>query len=124
VSAIAESAVVVLAALVGVPEIDQRLRQRPAGAGEDPPAQLDQPRVAVRLDQIGALRRTWLEIRPLGLPDGGRIVVVALRRRHQWCCESVIEHEPRRGERARGEQPAACRINRHDALLAHAPLRF
>src|SRR4029077_3235136 len=33
VPAIAESAVVVLAAFVGVPEIDQRLRQRPAGAG-------------------------------------------------------------------------------------------
>jgi hypothetical protein len=67
VSAIAESASVVLAALVGVPEIDERPRNRPAGAGENLSVEFDQPRLAARLDEIGALGRGGFEIWPFGL---------------------------------------------------------
>src|SRR5262249_61163237 len=63
--AIGKAGVVVLAALVGMPEVEERLRDRPAGAGQNLPAELDSPRRAVRLDEIGAQRRTGLEIRPL-----------------------------------------------------------
>ena len=56
-STIAKSASVVFATLVGVPEIDERARKRAAGASENLSAQFDQPRLAVRLDEIGALGR-------------------------------------------------------------------
>src|SRR5215472_18423313 len=117
--AIAKAGAVVLAALVGMPEVEERLRDGPAGTRQDLPAELDRPRRAVRLDEIGAQRRTGLEIRPLGLPHGRLIAVVALRR---WCKrlrERVIERKAGRGERA--QHSAACGMKRHDGLLACEP---
>src|SRR5262249_51575796 len=55
VPAIAKSAIVVRAAVVGVPEIDERARNRPTGARKNLPTELHQSRLAVRLDEIGAL---------------------------------------------------------------------
>src|SRR5262245_63981436 len=120
--AIAKAGAVVRAALVGMPEVEERLRDGPAGTRQDLPAELDRPRRAVRLDEIGAQRRTGLEIRPLGLPHGRLIAVVALRR---WCKrlrERVIERKAGRGERA--QHSAACGMKRHDGLLACEPAPF
>ena len=80
VPAIAESGIVVRAVLVGVPEIDERARKRAAGASENLSAQFDQPRLAVRLDEIGALGRVIRRARRGACPswmgvmqaDGGR----------------------------------------------------
>src|SRR5258708_16109912 len=107
-----------------MPQIEERARDRPAGARQNPPAEFDPPRLAVRLDEIGALRRTGLEIRPLALPDGRHVAVVALRRRLKRLRESIIEHQAGRGERACGEHSAACGMNRHYGLLACAPAPF
>ena len=79
-STIAKSASVVFATLVGVPEIDERARKRAAGASENLSAQFDQPRLAVRLDEIGALGRVIRRARRGACPswkgvmqaDGGR----------------------------------------------------
>src|SRR5262249_33175534 len=60
--AIAKAGIVVLATFVGMPEIEERLRDRPAGARENLPAELDQPCRAVRLDEISAQRRTGFAI--------------------------------------------------------------
>src|SRR5262245_1557496 len=120
--AIAKAGVVVLAALVGMPEVEERLRDRPAGAGQNLPAELDSPRRAVRLDEIGAQRRTGLEIRPLGLPHGRLIAVVACRRRCKRLRERVIERKAGRGERP--QHSAACGMKRHDGLLACEPAPF
>src|SRR6266508_5297807 len=120
-STIAKSAGVVFAALVGVPEIDERPRNRPAGAGENLSADFDQPRLAVRFDEIGAFGRTGFEIRPFALPHGRCVAVMALRRRCKRLRERINDHKPRRGERARGEQSAACRLKLHHGLLACGP---
>jgi len=120
-SAIAKSAGVVFAAIVGVPEIDERLRNRPARAGENLSAEFDQPRLAVRLDEIGAFGRTGFEKRPFALPHGRCVAVMALRRRCKRLRERIIDHKPRRGKRARGEQSAACGLKLHQDLLACGP---
>src|SRR5262245_21234797 len=112
-STIAKSASVVFAALVGVPEIDERARKRAAGASENLSAQFDQPRLAVRLDEIGAFGRTGFEIWSFGLPQGRCVAVMALRRRCKRLGDSIVEHNPHCGERARGEQTAACRLKLH-----------
>src|SRR5215472_9127624 len=54
--AIPKAGIVVLATFVGMPEIEERLRDWPAGARENLPAELDRPRRAVRLDEIDAQR--------------------------------------------------------------------
>src|SRR5262245_6028922 len=123
-STIAKSAGVVVAALVSVPQIDECPPNRPARAGENLSAEFDQPRLAVRLDEIGALGRTGFEKRPLALPHGRCVAVMALRRRCKRLRERIIDHEPRRGERARGEQSAACRLKLHHGLLACGPALF
>src|SRR5262249_47502320 len=122
VSAIAKAGVVVLAALVGMPEVEERLRDRPAGARQNLPAELNPARRAAKLDELGAQRRTGLEIRPLGLPHGRLIAVVALRRRCKRLRERVIEPKAGRGERA--QHSAACGMKRHDGLLACEPTPF
>src|SRR5215467_9526429 len=116
VSAIAKAGIVVFAALVGVPQVDERLRHRPAGAAEDLAIELDQPRLAGGVDEIGTLRRTRLEKRALGLADGRRIAVVALRRRLKRLRQSIVEHKVGRTERACGEKSAACGMKRHRGL--------
>src|SRR5262252_3126748 len=52
--AIAKADVVIVAALVGMPEVEESARDRLAGARENLPAELDRPCCAVRLDEIGA----------------------------------------------------------------------
>src|SRR5215470_20063652 len=102
-----------------MPEIEERARDRPAGARENLPAELNRPRRVVRLDEIGAQRRTGFEIRPLGLPRGRLIAVVACRRRCKRRRERIIERKSGRGERA--QHSAACGMKRHDGLLACEP---
>src|SRR5262249_13740027 len=99
-----------------------RRRARRARPGQTRPAELDSPRRAVRLDEIGAQRRTGLEIRPLGLPRGRLIAVVACRRRRKRLRERVIERKAGRGERA--QHSAACGMKRHDGLPACEPTPF
>src|SRR5262249_45755496 len=116
-STIAKSAGVVFAALVGVPKIDERPRNRTAGASENLSAEFDQPRLAVWLDEIGAFGRGGFEKRPFALPHGRCVAVMALRRRCKRLRERIIDHKSRRGERAHGEQSAACRLKLHHGLL-------
>src|SRR5262249_62352107 len=117
--AVATAGVVVLAAFVGMREVEERLRDRPAGARQNLPAEPDRARQAARLDEIGAQRRAGLEIRPFGLPLGRLIAVVALRRRCKRLRERIIECKASRGERA--QPSAACGMKRHDGLLAYEP---
>jgi hypothetical protein len=56
VSAVAEAGIVVIATLVSMPEIDERRRDGAAGAREHLSAELDEAPLAVRLDEIDALR--------------------------------------------------------------------
>src|SRR5262245_22704991 len=120
--AIAKAGVVVLAALVGMPEVEERLRDRPAGARQNLPAELNPARRAAMLDELGAQRRTGLEIRPLGLPHGRLIAVVALRRRCKRLRERIIERKSGRGERA--QHSAARGMKLHDGLLVCEPAPF
>src|SRR5262245_45198740 len=120
-STIAKSTGVVVAALISVPQIDERPRNWPARAGENLSAEFDQPRLAVRLNEIGALGRTGFEKRPFALPHGRCVAVMAYRRRCKRLPKRIIDHKTRRGERARGEQSAACRLKLHHGLLACSP---
>ena len=76
VAAIAKALVVVVAVLVGVPEIEQRVGYRFALRGHDD-AGNDQTRLAV-LDQRNALRRARFEERPGGLRR--RLLAAGLRK--------------------------------------------
>src|SRR5262245_52960054 len=90
-----------------MPEIDQRLSDRPAGAGQHLPPKLDQPPLAAGLDKIDAPWGAWLEIRPLGLARSRFIPVVARRRRSERLGPPVVECEAGRGERPRAPHAAA-----------------
>src|SRR5712691_11382327 len=102
VPAIAKARGVVFAALVRVPEIDERPFDRPARAREHEPADLDEPRAGVRLEEVGALRRARLEIGALALAHRRLVAVVALRcRRRALRDRQIRTGEPgaRGGER-------------------------
>src|ERR1700751_604079 len=112
-STIVKSAGVVFAALVGVPEIDERPQNRTTGASENLSAEFDQPRLAVWLDEIGAFGRAGFEKRPFALPHGRCVAVMALQSRCKRLRERIIDHKSRRGERARGGESAACWLKLH-----------
>src|SRR5262249_56942403 len=118
--AVAKADVVVLAPFVGMPEVKQRLRDRPAGARQNLPAELNPARRAARLDEIGAQRRAGLEIRPFGLPHGRLIAVAALPPPCKRLRERIIECKSGRGERA--QHSAARGVKRYDGLLACEPV--
>ena len=80
VAAAPEPFVVVLPVVVGVPEVEQRARERPAIVPEHAPGDLDARARHARLDERGALRRARLEEWPLGLGRRRLIVVAAVRR--------------------------------------------
>jgi hypothetical protein len=54
--AAAESAIVVIAFIVGVPQVDQRARDRSAAPRQHQPRQYDRPPAESGLAQVGALR--------------------------------------------------------------------
>src|SRR5262249_42594950 len=110
VAAIAEAGIVVFAALVGVPEIDQRPRHRPAGAREHHAAELDQPAAGAGLGEVGALGRARLEIGPVGLPDGRRVAVVTLRRGSGALGESEMRIGSRERRARKYAQPAHAQL--------------
>src|SRR5262249_38628612 len=73
-------------------------------------------------DEIGAQRRTGLEIWPIGLPQRRLIAVVTCRRRCKRRRERVVECQSGPGEGT--QHPAACGMKRHDGLLACEPAPF
>lgn len=74
-AAIAEAGIVVLAFLVGVPEIDDRAAERTATSRQHKAGQFKLAATGAGFAQVGALRRFWLEERALGLARGRRIAI-------------------------------------------------
>src|SRR3977135_1413524 len=67
VAAQAEAGVVVVAGVVGLPQVEQRMRHGPAGRVAHEAGELDRAALHAGLDQVGALGRARLEERPFGL---------------------------------------------------------
>ena len=108
--AAAEAAIVVIAFIIGVPQIDQRARYRPAVARQNKPRQYDRPPAKSGLAQVGALRRTRLVERPFGLRRGRLVAILALRCRRQFLLrQRGLGEAKRAGGKRRGP---ACRSRR------------
>ena len=76
VATISETDVVVFTLLIRMPEIDYGSAKRAAVSRQYNARKFELTALSVRLAQITALRRSWLEKRPLGLADGWFITVV------------------------------------------------
>src|SRR5437763_3681632 len=123
-AAIAETAVVVFAALVGVPQIDECVGDRPARAGEHVSAELDQSRLRVGLHEICAFRRTGLEKGSLGLSYRSLIAIVTLRGGRQALRNgkvAIVADNGDAGDSERIAQNSAAR-SRHDGLPGSVPI--
>src|SRR5882762_8657297 len=81
VAAQTEALVVVFAAGVGMPQVNQRICDRAARAGEYHARKLDRAARDASLAQIAAPRRLRLEERPFSLRESWLVAVVARRRR-------------------------------------------
>src|SRR5262249_10953545 len=79
-ASISETDVVVLAFVIGMPEIDHRSAKRAAASRQHKARKFKGTAFSAGLAQVTALRRTWLEKRPLGLADRRLIVIVTERR--------------------------------------------
>src|SRR5882672_4692065 len=82
-TAIAEAAIVIGAAVVGMPQINERALDRPAAAREHIACKLDELTAPARLDQVEPLGRARAIERAFGLRQRRRIVVLAFRRRDE-----------------------------------------
>src|SRR5712671_32605 len=80
VAAQAEAGVVVVAGVVGLPQVEQRMGHRPAGRIEHEAGELDRTTLHAGLDQVGALGRARLEERAFGLARRRLVAVMAGRR--------------------------------------------
>src|SRR6516225_12368512 len=80
VATISETNFVVFALLNSMPEIDHRPAKRAAVSRQHKAGKFEPAPFSVRLAQVTALRRSWLEKRPLGLADG-RLIAIMTRRR-------------------------------------------
>ena len=69
VATISETNVVVFALLISMPEIDHRFAKWAAVTRQHKAGKFEPTAFSARLAQITALRRSWLEKRPLGLAD-------------------------------------------------------
>src|SRR5439155_19069702 len=89
-TAIAEAAIVIGAAVVRMPQVNERALDWPAAAGEHIACKLDGPAAPTRLDQIEPLGRARAIERAFGLGQRRRIVVLAFgRRREIGLCPSI-----------------------------------
>src|SRR5262245_10631388 len=79
----AEAPVVVVPAIVGVPKLEQRARDRAATAGEHVTRKLGEPSAPGRHGQVETFRRARLEKRTLDLRQRRRVTVLAGRRQGQ-----------------------------------------
>src|SRR6266436_7234557 len=87
-----ESAIVVLAAVIRVPQVDEGVRNRAAGAREHRAGEFDRPAGGARLAQVAALRRAGLEVWTFRLAPCRLVAIVTGRRRHEVCLsERLIE---------------------------------
>src|SRR5882757_1807722 len=77
VAAQSETRVVVVAGVVGLPQVEQRMRHRLAGRVEHEAGELDRAALHAGLDQVGALGRARLEERPFGLARRRLVAVMA-----------------------------------------------
>src|SRR5712672_2408297 len=82
-TAIAEAAIVIGAAVVRVPQVNERTLDRPTAAGEHIACQLDLAAACTRLDQVEALGRARAIERAFGLGQRRWIVVLAFGRRDE-----------------------------------------
>src|SRR6266566_6499605 len=73
---ISETDVVVFALVIGMPEIDHRCAKRAAASRQHKARKFKGTASSARLAQVTALRRSWLEKRPLGLADRRLIAIV------------------------------------------------
>src|SRR6516164_2281351 len=76
---ISETDVVVLAFVIGMPEIDYRSAKRAAASRQHKARKFKRAASSARLAQVTALRRSRLEKRPLGLADRRLIAIVTER---------------------------------------------
>jgi hypothetical protein len=76
VATISETNVVVFALFISMPEIDHRPAKRAAVSRQHKAGKFEPAAFSVRLAQVTALRRSWLEKRPLGLADGRLIAIM------------------------------------------------
>src|SRR5205085_1081558 len=103
VSAIPKAGIVVFAAFIGVPQLDEGSLDGPARARQHLTVDLNQLPFAVRLDKIGALRRTWFEIWPFRLSHSRFLAIMALRRRNCALRENQVGIPDREPQAACGE---------------------
>lgn len=82
-AAIAKALVVIFVVHIGMPEIDERTGDQPAGPRQHHTRQGNHVSAFVRLAQVAAPRRVRLVERPIRLPRRRYIAVVALRRRRE-----------------------------------------
>src|SRR5215467_5368862 len=101
-----EASVVVVAVVVGMQQVDQRMCERLAAAIEHLPGEDDRAALDARLDQIGALGRARLEERPLGLGTRRLVAVVAGRRERRLAPRDAAETERGAGLGTRGDETA------------------
>src|SRR4029453_2216779 len=106
-AAIAEAAIVVVAALVRMPQIDERALDRTAAAREHVTCQLDRPTLAARLREVEALGRARAIERTLDLRQRRRIVVLAFRRRDEIGLRPSRTGSSDPGERAAAQETTA-----------------
>src|SRR6516162_11604673 len=78
-AAISETNVVVLAFVIGMPEIDHRSAERAAASRQHKAGKFKGATSSARLAQVTALRRSWLEKRPRGLA-GCRLMAIVTGR--------------------------------------------
>ena len=86
---ISETDVVVLAFVIGMPEIDHRSAKRAAASRQHKARKFEPMASSARLAQVTALRRSRLEKRPLRLADGRFIAITTGRRGRKLLQDSV-----------------------------------
>src|SRR5215469_2924409 len=77
---ISETDVVVFALVIGMPKVDHRCAKRAAASCQHKARKFKGTASSARLAQVTALRRSWLEKRPLGLADCRLMAIVTGRR--------------------------------------------
>lgn len=80
---ISETGVVVSALVISMPEIDYSAAKRASASRQHKAGKLERTASGTGLAEVAALRRSWLEKRPLGLTDGRFIAIATGRRRRK-----------------------------------------
>jgi len=90
VATLSKADIVVFALVISMPEIDHRTAKRPTASRQHKARKFERTTPSAGHAEVTALRRSWLEKRPLGLTDCRFIAIATGRRRRKFLRQDSV----------------------------------